>query len=170
MDIRARLVCLERARDVQLPPSRARLGPWSATKLARGGNATRRGDFPVAPSLFTREKRRDQSPREEETQEIQTGASGVGKPKKKEMPGPRLEVLKVGGCSRDAIKKARDYSTPQYVMTVAQMAEYLKVQPSTIHRWARKGKIPAFKIGTDWRFDRDAIEKLMIDRQVKLPS
>ena len=55
-------------------------------------------------------------------------------------------------------------------MTVAEIAEYLKVRQITIYRWARKGKIPAFKVGTDWRFDRDAIEKLMIDRQVKLPS
>jgi len=101
-------------------------------------------------------KRRDQSQREEETQEIQTGASAVGKPKKKATPGPRLEVLKVGGCPRDAIKKARDYSTPRYVMTVAEIAEYLKVRQITIYRWARKGKIPAFKIGTDWRFHRDA--------------
>jgi len=33
---------------------------------------------------------------------------------------------------------------------------------------ARKGKIPVFKIGTDYRVDRDAIEKWMNDRQVKL--
>ena len=110
-------------------------------------------------------KRRDQSPREEQTQEIQTGASVVGK--KKATPGPRLEVLKVGGSPGDAIKKARDYSTPRYVMTVAEIAEYLKVQRITIYRWARKGKIPAFRVGEDWRFHRDAIDKWMRDRQVK---
>ena len=49
-------------------------------------------------------------------------------------------------------------------MTVTELAEYLKVQRITIYRWVRKGKIPAFKIGTDWRFDRDAIEKLVTDR------
>ena len=51
-------------------------------------------------------------------------------------------------------------------MTVTELAEYLKVQRSTIYRWVRNGKIPAVKIGSDLRFDRDAIEKLMIDRQV----
>ncbi len=108
----------------------------------------------------------------EQAQEPQTGANALGRPKKKacKTPGPRVEVLKVGGCPRDAFEKARDYSTPRYVMTVAEMAEYLKVRRITIYRWVRNGKIPAFKIGTDWRFDRDAIEKLMIDRQVKLPS
>ena len=74
--------------------------------------------------------------------------------------------MKVGGCSRDAIKETRDHSAHQRAMTVAEIAEYLKVRRITIYRWVRKGKIPAFKIGTDWRFDRDAIEKLMIDRQV----
>jgi len=64
-------------------------------------------------------------------------------------------------------EKPRDDATPRHIMTVAEIAEYLKVQRVTIHRWARNGKIPAFKIGTDLRFDRDAIEKMMIDRQVK---
>ena len=104
----------------------------------------------------------------EQAQEIQTEANVVGRPKKKarKTPGPRLKVLKVGGSPGDAIKKARDYSTPRHLMTVAEIAEYLKFRRITIYRWARKGKIPAFKIGTDWRFDGNAIEKLMIDRQV----
>jgi excisionase family DNA binding protein len=97
----------------------------------------------------------------EQAQKIQTEANVVGRPKKKRVRRrrPRLEVLKVGGSPGDAIKKACDYSTPRHVMTVAEIAEYLKVQRSTICIWARKGKIPAFKIGTDWRFDRDAIDK-----------
>jgi excisionase family DNA binding protein len=78
--------------------------------------------------------------------------------------------LKVRGCSKDAIKKARDDATPRHIMTVDEIAEYSNVGRITIYRLARNGKIPAFKIGTDWRFDTDAIEKFMIDRQVKLPS
>jgi hypothetical protein len=35
---------------------------------------------------------------------------------------------------------------------------------------ARKGKIPAFKVGDDWHFDKDAIEKWMNDRHVKAPK
>jgi len=49
-----------------------------------------------------------------------------------------------------------------------EVAKYLSLHPSTIYRMARKGKIPVFKIGTDYRVDRDAIEKWMNDRQVKL--
>jgi len=60
--------------------------------------------------------------------------------------------------------KPRDDATPRRIMTVAEVAESLNVGRATIYRMARKGKIPAFKVGDDWRFDRDAIEKLMIDR------
>jgi excisionase family DNA binding protein len=55
--------------------------------------------------------------------------------------------------------KSRDDATPRRIMTAAEVAEYLQVHKGTIYRIARIGKIPAFKIGDDWRFDRDAIEK-----------
>jgi len=45
------------------------------------------------------------------------------------------------------------------IMTTKDLAEYLKLHPLTVHRYAREGKIPAFKIGTDWRFHRKYIEK-----------
>ena len=115
-------------------------------------------------------KRRDQSPHEEETQEIQIGASALGKPKKKATPRPRLEVLKVGGCSRDAIKKARDDAMPRRIMKVAEVAEYLHLSLPTVHRLVRHGQIPAFRIGKGYRFDRNAIEKLITDRQIKWPG
>jgi excisionase family DNA binding protein len=113
-------------------------------------------------------KRRLQSQREVQPQEIQSGRARRRKAEEKARmtSWPKLEVLKVGGCSRDAFKKAREYSRSRHVMTVAEISEYLKVRRITIYRWVRKGKIPAFKIGTDWYFDSDAIEKLMIDRQV----
>jgi len=60
--------------------------------------------------------------------------------------------------------KPADDPTPRRIMTVAEIAEYLNVTPTTIYKLARKGKLPAFKVGTDWRFDKDAIEKLVTDR------
>jgi excisionase family DNA binding protein len=67
-------------------------------------------------------------------------------------------------------EKPRDDATPRRFMTVAEVAAYFQVHPTTIYKLLRRGKLPAFKIGDDWRFDRDAIGKLMIDRQVKLPN
>jgi excisionase family DNA binding protein len=43
--------------------------------------------------------------------------------------------------------------------TVKEVAKSLKVHPFTITRLAREGKIPAFKVGRQWRFDKSEIEK-----------
>ena len=45
------------------------------------------------------------------------------------------------------------------IMTTKEVAEYLKLHPLTVHKYARQGKIPAFKIGTDWRFHKKYIER-----------
>jgi len=63
--------------------------------------------------------------------------------------------------------KPRDDATPRRFMTVAEVADYLHVSLTTVHRLARHGRIPAFKIGRDYRFGRDAIEKFVTDEQVK---
>jgi len=45
------------------------------------------------------------------------------------------------------------------IMTTKEVAEYLNIHPLTVHKYARDGRIPAFKIGTDWRFHKKYIEK-----------
>jgi len=45
------------------------------------------------------------------------------------------------------------------IMTAKEVAEYLNLHPLTVHRYAREGKIPAFKIGTDWRFHKKYIQR-----------
>ena len=45
------------------------------------------------------------------------------------------------------------------ILTTKDVAEYLRVHPLTVHKYAREGKIPAFKIGTDWRFHKKYIER-----------
>jgi len=45
------------------------------------------------------------------------------------------------------------------ILTAKQVADYLHIHPLTVHRYAREGKIPAFKIGTDWRFHKKYIER-----------
>jgi len=45
------------------------------------------------------------------------------------------------------------------IMTAKEVAEYLNIHPLTVHKFAREGKIPAFKIGTDWRFHKKYIER-----------
>jgi excisionase family DNA binding protein len=47
---------------------------------------------------------------------------------------------------------------PGNIMTVRELADYLRVHPSTIYRLLRERKLPAFKVGSDWRFSREAID------------
>jgi excisionase family DNA binding protein len=54
------------------------------------------------------------------------------------------------------------------VLTVKEVADYLRISPSTVYRMLRARKLPVFKIGTDWRFNKDAIDKWMQDAAVKI--
>ena len=51
---------------------------------------------------------------------------------------------------------------PDEIMTVEEVAEYLRVHPSTIYRMLRHGEIPAFRVGSDWRFHRNVISKWIL--------
>lgn len=46
-------------------------------------------------------------------------------------------------------------------LTVQDVAELMGVHPATIRRLARAGRLPgAYRVGRQWRFAREAIEKL----------
>ena len=43
-------------------------------------------------------------------------------------------------------------------MTLEEVAAYLKVKPQTIYTWAQEKRIPAAKLGKEWRFKRSIID------------
>ena len=45
------------------------------------------------------------------------------------------------------------------IMTTNEIAEYLKLHPITIIKYAKEGKIPAIRVGKVWRFDKEAIDR-----------
>jgi PTS system nitrogen regulatory IIA component len=45
------------------------------------------------------------------------------------------------------------------IMTLEEVAKYLKVKPQTIYTWAQDGKIPAAKLGKEWRFRKSVIDR-----------
>ena len=47
---------------------------------------------------------------------------------------------------------------PAKVMTLEEVSRYLHVHRSTIHRLLKRGEIPAFRIGSDWRFNIETID------------
>jgi len=45
------------------------------------------------------------------------------------------------------------------IMTIREVAAYLKLTEKTAYRLAAEGKIPGFKVGGSWRFKRSDIEQ-----------
>jgi excisionase family DNA binding protein len=55
------------------------------------------------------------------------------------------------------------------VLTIEELAIYLKIPKSTLYKLTREGKIPAKKIGRHWRFQKLAIERwLEREREAEL--
>ncbi len=50
------------------------------------------------------------------------------------------------------------------VMTVKEVSDYLKVHPSTVYRQLKKGRLPAFKVGSDWRFNIESIDHWRLEQ------
>ena len=44
-------------------------------------------------------------------------------------------------------------------MTLEDVAGYLKLKPQTIYTWAQEKKIPAAKLGKEWRFKKSIIDE-----------
>ena len=55
------------------------------------------------------------------------------------------------------------------LLTVRELAGYLKLNSATVMRKAGKGEIPAIKIGRQFRFDKDQIDKWLAQKSVGKP-
>ena len=66
----------------------------------------------------------------------------------------RGQVSDGAACRRvGAVMAERD------IMTVKEAAEYLGIKPSTLYKYIKQGVIPAFKIGSLWRFKKSALDR-----------
>jgi excisionase family DNA binding protein len=45
------------------------------------------------------------------------------------------------------------------IMTVRELADLFRVHPTTIYRQLKNGQLPAFKVGSEWRFDIESIDR-----------
>jgi excisionase family DNA binding protein len=52
------------------------------------------------------------------------------------------------------------------IMTVSSLADYLHCHTSTIYRLLKERKIPAFRVGSDWRFQRVQIDQWIQKKQI----
>jgi excisionase family DNA binding protein len=67
----------------------------------------------------------------------------------------QLRGLRIQQRRRGASRMA----TQPRVLTVGDLSGYLRVHRSTIYRLLKKGQLPGFKIGSDWRFNTEAIDE-----------
>ena len=44
------------------------------------------------------------------------------------------------------------------VLILEEVAQFLRIHLSTVYRLLRKHNIPAFKVGSDWRFNQESVE------------
>jgi excisionase family DNA binding protein len=55
------------------------------------------------------------------------------------------------------------------MLTVKEMAALLRVSTQTLYKMLEQGEIPAVRVGSRWRFDREKI-KDWIDGRAQVPS
>ena len=60
--------------------------------------------------------------------------------------------LKLGGV----VARSNETNGAQELMTLPELAAYLTMSERTIYDWAQQGKVPAYQLGSSWRFRRSA--------------
>ena len=60
----------------------------------------------------------------------------------------------------------RKYSMGR-VMTVKELAAYLRVHPSTIYKLPRLRELPGFRVASEWRFNSTTIDRWLFDLNLK---
>ena len=51
------------------------------------------------------------------------------------------------------------------LMTIDEVAKYLRMKKVTIYKHAQEGKVPGFKVGSTWRFKKSTIDKWIADKE-----
>jgi excisionase family DNA binding protein len=77
--------------------------------------------------------------------------------------------VKMKKRGREKFKGEQQLQAPEgtnAIMTVYDMAQYLSCHPSTVYRLLKRGDIPAFHLGSDWRFSARSIDRWIVGRQV----
>jgi excisionase family DNA binding protein len=70
-------------------------------------------------------------------------------------------MKKESTVSRGSVMEAKNVVSDDTLMTVNELAAYLRCHIVSIYRLLKRKKIPAFKVGSDWRFSRREIDAWM---------
>ena|ERR1700684_4144105 len=61
-------------------------------------------------------------------------------------------------------------SETKNVLTVAEVAEILRVHSTTIYRLVKRGELPGFKLGGNWRINRASLDLWLLAERPQHPS
>jgi excisionase family DNA binding protein len=67
-------------------------------------------------------------------------------------------------------KKERVMATDSEILTVKEISDLLRVHPSTVYKLLKGGRIPSFRVGSDWRFQKDRIERWIVEASKGTPQ
>jgi excisionase family DNA binding protein len=72
----------------------------------------------------------------------------------------KLGSLKSGKTKADGFQMS---AVESEILTLEEVAAYLKAGKRTVYRLAQKGQIPAFKVGGTWRFRRSELNRWIVE-------
>ncbi len=67
------------------------------------------------------------------------------------------------------MKDSQSHQAPASLMTLSEVAGYLKVAEKTVSRMLHRGEIPAVKIANQWRFSRDTLNDWLMSGMRSAP-
>jgi excisionase family DNA binding protein len=56
------------------------------------------------------------------------------------------------------------------ILTLEEVAQYLRLKPQTIYKWAQEKRIPAAKLGKEWRFRRSILDRWLDEQMLSEDS
>ena len=83
---------------------------------------------------------------------------------------PVLEIGKgavLQGNCRMTPEKEFQSTGRREVLTAEELARYLEVETSSVLEWAERGRIPAIREGSLWKFDRSKIDEWVTNERIK---
>ncbi|UCC94927.1 MAG: helix-turn-helix domain-containing protein [Candidatus Omnitrophota bacterium] len=60
-------------------------------------------------------------------------------------------------------ENSKKYESVQ-IMDVQEAASYLGLHPMTVYRLIKKGDLPGFKVGGQWRFKKDLLDAWIVSK------
>src|SRR6184192_1428607 len=62
-------------------------------------------------------------------------------------------------------------NTPVHeILTLEEVARYLRLKPQTLYKWAQERRIPAVKLGKEWRFRKSVLDRWLDDQMLSEES